>query len=319
MSPPPVSRSSSRRRFLVVRAGALGDVLLLRPAIDGLLLAGGEVTLLAPRGAGSVLLGSGIEALLPWESPELAPLLLGEDLDPSLEEQLRGFDAALAVTGDRDLVKALRSRIAKVARVDPEPPAGVHAGVWFERAARGLGAKPGLAPEREPLRLSHVEDQAATALADSLPRGFLAVHPGSGSPRKNWPAERFAALAEALAPAQALALVAGPADDEASAAFLDRVPRARVLRELPLRLLGGVLARAALYVGNDSGVSHLAAAFGAPTLALFGPTDPVAWAPLGRGVCTLRAEGGDLAAISVEAARAAAEALRSAAPALPSG
>lgn len=317
MSQPPASRSSSRRRLLVVRAGALGDILLLRPAIAGLLLADCDVTLLAPRGPGSVLLGSGIEALLPWESPELAPLLLGEPLRPGLEEQLRSFDAALALTRDKALVEGLRERIPELIRVDPEPPAGVHAGAWFERAARSLGARPeaGLVP----LELSHVEDAAAAALAAPLPEDFLAIHAGSGSPRKNWPAERFAALAEAIAPGEAFALVVGPADHEASAALLGMAPRALVLRELPVRLLGGVLGRAALYVGNDSGVSHLAAAFGAPTLALFGPTDPVAWAPLGPRVRTLRAEDQVSASIGLATVVAAAEALRSAGPARSSG
>ncbi len=317
MSRPPASRSSSRRRLLVVRAGALGDILLLRPAITGLLLADCDVTLLAPRGAGSVLLGSGIEALLPWESPELVPLLLGEALRPSLEEQLRSFDGALAVTQDKALVAGLRERIPEVTRVDPEPAPGVHAGVWFERVARTLGAPPeaGL----EPLRLSRLEDRAAAALAEPLPEGFVAIHAGSGSPRKNWPAERFAALADAIAPGEPFALVVGPADAEASAALLGMAPRALVLRELPVRLLGGVLARAAVYVGNDSGVSHLAAAFGAPTLALFGPTDPVAWAPLGPLVRTLRAEDEVVASISRAAVVAAAEALRFEGRARPSG
>jgi ADP-heptose:LPS heptosyltransferase len=54
-----------------------------------------------------------------------------------------------------------------------------------------------------------------------------------------------------------------------------------VLRDLPLPQLAAKLAAAALYIGNDSGVTHLAAAAGAPTIALFGPTDPATWAPIG--------------------------------------
>ena len=72
----------------------------------------------------------------------------------------------------------------------------------------------------------------------------------------------------------------GPADDDA-AALLETVPGACVARDLPLRVLAALLARAGAYVGNDSGVTHLAAASGAPTIALFGPTDPRVWAPLG--------------------------------------
>ena len=71
-----------------------------------------------------------------------------------------------------------------------------------------------------------------------------------------------------------------------------------VARELPLRVLGAVLAEAGLFVGNDSGVSHLAAASGTPTLALFGPTDPAQWSPVGRSVRCLRAA--DLQALDVD-------------------
>jgi ADP-heptose:LPS heptosyltransferase len=80
------------------------------------------------------------------------------------------------------------------------------------------------------------------------------------------------------------------------------------VRDVPLRVLGALLGRAGLYVGNDSGVSHLAAAAGAPTLALFGPTDPAVWAPVGPAVETVRSlnmkmEGLDLAAVNAATAR----------------
>jgi ADP-heptose:LPS heptosyltransferase len=71
-----------------------------------------------------------------------------------------------------------------------------------------------------------------------------------------------------------------------------------------------MLARAGLFVGNDSGVSHLAAAAGAPTLALFGPTTPEVWSPLGPRVATLRAPKGAMTEISVEEVVAEAARLR---------
>jgi heptosyltransferase-3 len=83
-----------------------------------------------------------------------------------------------------------------------------------------------------------------------------------------------------------------------------------VAHELPLRILGAVLARAGLFVGNDSGVSHLAAAAGAPTLSLFGPTAPEVWSPLGPRVVTLRAPGGAMSEISVDEVAAKAAVLR---------
>src|SRR5262249_55624769 len=115
-------------------------------------------------------------------------------------------------------------------------------------------------------------------------------------------AERFAELARSW-PQQRFLLVEGPAD-AASVAPLTGLPGALLARGLEPRLLAAVLARASAYVGNDSGVTHLAAAWGAPTLALFGPTLPGVWAPLGR-VRVLRSPSGRLADVSAAEARAA--------------
>jgi ADP-heptose:LPS heptosyltransferase len=72
-------------------------------------------------------------------------------------------------------------------------------------------------------------------------------------------------------------------------ALLSREPGAVCARDLPPRVLGPLLAQSGSFVGNDSGVTHLAAASGARTLALFGPTDPAQWAPVGPAVKALRA------------------------------
>ncbi len=91
-------------------------------------------------------------------------------------------------------------------------------------------------------------------------------------------------------------------------------PGALLARDLPLRALAAALARAGLFLGNDSGVAHLAAACGTRTLALFGPTDPTLWAPVGRSVATLRPASGNLADLPVDDVVAASRALRAEAP-----
>jgi ADP-heptose:LPS heptosyltransferase len=152
-----------------------------------------------------------------------------------------------------------------------------------------------------------------------LPPGFLAVHPGSGSPRKNWPADRFGALVARLSPDRPWLLVEGPAD-AVPAAELARVPRGCRARDLPPRTLGALLSQAGAYVGNDSGVSHLSATWGAPTLALFGPTSPDIWAPLGPRVSTLRSPTGDMDGIGLDAVVTRLRELATcSAPARPSG
>jgi ADP-heptose:LPS heptosyltransferase len=128
-----------------------------------------------------------------------------------------------------------------------------------------------------------------------MPAGFLAVHPGSGSRVKNWPFDRFIETARRLSPGRPWLLVLGPAEDD-----VRPPPDARLARDLPLRTLGAVLARAGLFLGNDSGVTHLAAACGTRTLALFGPTDPAQWAPVGGAVRTLRPPSQDLADLEVD-------------------
>jgi heptosyltransferase-3 len=75
--------------------------------------------------------------------------------------------------------------------------------------------------------------------------------------------------------------------------------RIDVVREVPLPHLGALLARSRLFIGHDSGISHLAAAAGAPCLLLFGPTDPTVWAPLNVGVRVIEASDGDLENLAV--------------------
>ncbi|MGH2669848.1 MAG: glycosyltransferase family 9 protein, partial [bacterium] len=86
---------------------------------------------------------------------------------------------------------------------------------------------------------------------------------------------------------------AGPADAAAAARLVadGTVAETMIARDLPLRRLAALLEAARVFVGNDSGPSHLAAALGCPTLVLFGPTDPAVWAPVGDRVTTLGGRG----------------------------
>jgi heptosyltransferase-2 len=146
--------------------------------------------------------------------------------------------------------------------------------------------------------------EAERILGDDT-RPLVAIHPGSGSPRKNWPVERWASLgAELLArdPQSRLLLIGGEADHAQLDKLQGEWPRDSVLiaRDLPLPHLAAVLERCALFLGHDSGISHLAAAVGARCVLLFGPTDPAIWAPANANVTVLTAPESDLAQLSVE-------------------
>jgi heptosyltransferase III len=120
--------------------------------------------------------------------------------------------------------------------------------------------------------------RAISGLAE--PKKFFAIFPGSGSPAKNWPIEKFSALADRLNEESMTVFILGPAEDS-----LENVLRAAghiTIRHQPLGTVAAIARMASAFVGNDSGVSHLAAATGTPGVVLFGPSDPVRWRPLGR-------------------------------------
>ena len=279
----------------MARAGALGDLVLLRRTIAALVSAGHRVSLLAPAAPAEALVGPGeIAEALPWDGPEMAALLAGEKTGGPVEAAVASADAVIACTRSAPVLDVLGGRARRLVARDPAPPAGgPHASLWLAGALTALGID--ACDDPPPLHFTQSETIEAEAATSGLPPAFLAVHPGSGSPAKNWPFDRFVEAARRLSPGRPWLLVLGPAED-------DRVPPpgALVGRGLPLRRLGAVLARAGLFLGNDSGVAHLAAACGTRTLALFGPTDPAQWSPVGRAVCTLRAATGRLDDLSVD-------------------
>lgn len=144
------------------------------------------------------------------------------------------------------------------------------------------------------------EDQAAAQrfLGES-DAPVIAIHPGSGSARKNWPAENWGALGRWLrqdAPEARLLLIGGEADAAPIATVQTALRETPVLlaQHLPLPHLAAALQRCRLFLGHDSGISHLAAAVGTPCVLLFGPTDPAVWAPANPGVKIVMTASGDL-------------------------
>jgi heptosyltransferase III len=266
-------------RVLLVRAGGLGDTLLLRPAIAAAAAGGASVWLWAPARWASILQDAGeIEGYVDWEGPRTARILAGDEEAPA------GFSHIVAYTRST----GLRACLPPGARqVDPAPPTGWHAAHWYAHPWL-TGAAPPLPPAM------HVpgteKDRARTRVPAENP---IVLHPGSGAAGKNWPG--YVQLADRTdAP---LVVVRGPADDDA-VPELDAHPKVvAVARAWSLGAIAGLLANARGYVGNDSGITHLAAALDLPTLALFGPTDPATWTPLGARVRSLRAPRGEWAAL----------------------
>lgn len=139
------------------------------------------------------------------------------------------------------------------------------------------GQKPAIAVPRDTqmLATSYLKNHGIEG------RDLLVIHPGSGSPQKNWPLDLFYEIATHwTGMGGEVTFLLGPAEDGLPTG-LERWP---ALRHLPLSTLAAVLSKAAAFVGNDSGVTHLAAAVGATTFALFRGSDPAVWAPRGERV-----------------------------------
>lgn len=246
-------------RRLAIRPGAIGDFVLSLPALECLRS----------------------EYLEVWTAPSVVPLVrfadrvrsipsTGLDLlgvaepPPQLIEQLIGFDSIISWYGaNRPEFQELTRRLGlpfTFFRALPEANAAGHATDFYLDQVRSL----------------------TEVISDGIPRihcpaereDFAVIHPFSGSPRKNWPLDRFREFAHRLERTMPVRWCAGPEDP----------PLPEAVRFDDLYDLACWLARASLYVGNDSGITHLAAAVGTPVLALFGPTDPAVWAPRGPNV-----------------------------------
>jgi heptosyltransferase-2 len=155
--------------------------------------------------------------------------------------------------------------------------------------------------------------QFAKRFLQFLQQPILAIHPGSGSTEKNWPLENWIALFSRNGgvpltedkcgrpeKAFSLAVISGEAD-KTEADTLAREWKnsdVRFANNLPLPHLAAVLERS-IFIGHDSGISHLAAAAGANCVLMFGPTDPNVWAPRNKNVQILRAQSGKLSDLGI--------------------
>ncbi|MEO7725538.1 MAG: glycosyltransferase family 9 protein [Chthoniobacterales bacterium] len=267
-------------RILVIRGGAIGDFILTLPAIKLLRdsFPAAHLEILGYQHIVALARTSGYaDATRSIEYGALSSFFTRDgELAPDLVAYFSSFQQVVSYLFDPDEIFANNLKRAGVRNFLAGSPKISDQ----EHAARQL-ARP-----LERLAL-YLEDPAAVIVPNdkkNLDSGLIAIHPGSGSKAKNWPIDRFVALATTLLSAGKelrLLLVGGEADDDRVAQLVAALPseKVRALKNRPLPELACALQNCALFVGHDSGISHLAAAVGATSLLLFGPTDPAVWAP----------------------------------------
>jgi ADP-heptose:LPS heptosyltransferase len=160
------------------------------------------------------------------------------------------------------------------------PRIGGHIAAAYLEAVQKDGASSNAEPLATNLELQAddlAEGRRLAAQCGADAGRYILLMPGSGSLAKNWPAENYLQLAQELARSTAVLTVLGPAEDHLEKSF----PNLQVISNSALGALAGLARLSSAFVGNDSGVSHLAAAAGARGVVIFGPTDPARWRPLG--------------------------------------
>jgi heptosyltransferase-3 len=296
-----LERLPSGSRIAVIRLRSLGDCVLTTPAL----------------------------ALLKTHRPDLRIGVVVEARFAAVFEESPPVD---------DILPPVASAIAKW---HPQMALNLHGGsrsMWLT-AASGAGIRAGFAhhaysflynakiPRAQEIlgedRRVHTAEHIASAMfwmgvpRTEIPRALLSagptplagayavLHPFAATPQKTWPAEHFLAVAKHLREKAGLepVFLAGPSDDPGAFASF------RVMRNAPLAEVKSLLAGAQLFIGNDSGPAHIAAAFGVPEVVLFGPSDPVNWAPWRTEGHVLTSPDG-IDRISVADVIAAADSLR---------
>ncbi len=296
-------------KVLFIRGGAVGDFILTLPAIKLVRdnLPNCEIEILGYPGIAQLAVSAGLaDGVRSIEHAALAPFFAPKsNLDKEMCAYLSEFDVVFSYLFDPDkffqdnLIRAgVETLFCGPYRMDESEP--------HQSAATQL-AKPleslALYLDQPWVELSYGKNEANPALQS---KPVIVLHPGSGSPSKNWSFESWIAVIKKLGkecPDTEFIIVSGEAEHTVISEFLHLLDATglayRHLQDMPLDELGEVLEKADLFLGHDSGISHLAASVGTRGLILFGATNPAIWAPPHPNFDFLTSSTGDLSGISV--------------------
>jgi ADP-heptose:LPS heptosyltransferase len=291
--------------MLILHQGALGDFILALPSLEILRKAfprARAVFMGYPRILELIEKRFYAEEILSIDQKGMASFYVREGiLDSHLSKFFSTFDliAVFGKDGEGNLIRNLRRvNAGQILHINPFPR-------WDER----IHLTNHLLTELSRYRFSTSEGFPKLYLNEAdrmwgktywIEKGVtpeergevIIIHPGSGSKKKVWPLERFLNLTEFLNKhfGSKMLVVLGPAEGtEVRKAFeAENSPALFLAKGLSLIRLASVMEGCRCFIGNDSGISHLSAALGVPTIAIFGPTDPMVWAPRGKKAVVVR-------------------------------
>jgi heptosyltransferase-2 len=294
-------------RILVVRGGAIGDFIMTLPAVGALrerwpdahieILGYPHIIELA-RGRYYADATRSIDA-----KPMAGFFIPNAVLDPEWMEYFGSFNVVISYLYDPDSLFASNVRscgVKQVIEASPRPK-DAHAAVHYCRPLESLAIY--VDAPRPRIHPNESDRETASRYMKMFGREpMVAIHPGSGSEKKNWPVDNFAAVARWVNDelAAQLLIVQGEADEHVVRKLTKRLEPRQLTVTTGLKLveLAAVLERCVLFLGNDSGITHLAAAVGTPVVAVFGSASPPIWEPRGERVRVVRICDNDVAHVN---------------------
>ncbi len=275
------------RRVLVIFSGALGDLMCLMPSLAAIARRhpGASIELMARMELAQLAAGRTVVTRAHSIDAREIGALFSEDTSGIARRFFGEFDRTYSFFASDDPRFREQLSAATDAHVSFHPfrPAGDgHISTAYFRSIETeieLDAATSVAnPRLEPTPNDLAAATDALVQSKCSTSNLLVMFPGSGSPRKNWPANKFVSLASELSERASVVVILGPAEMSLEPVFCAAgVP---VFKQLDLPTVAAIARIASAFVGNDSGVSHLAAAVGASGVVIFGPTDPARWRPV---------------------------------------
>ena len=312
--------NSRRGKILVIRGGAIGDFILTLPVISALRRQFPDAHLEVlgyPHIVQLAIAGGMVDRVNSIDARALAGFFARNgQLAQDLSDYFSEFDLIVSYLYDPDEI--FKTNVGRCSPAQfiagphrPDERAQIHAAKVFLKPLERLAIFD--ADHVPRLDVGDDVNRPLSEIGQEVPSGTtsltvktplrLALHPGSGSDRKNWPEDRWAGLLQALIDLTPfnLLMVGGEAEGERLQRLAAALPlaRTRVAQSLPLAELARRLARCQGFIGHDSGISHLAAALGLPVLLLWGTTAEAVWRPPSQKVTVIRHAAG-LELLSVE-------------------
>jgi heptosyltransferase III len=277
------------KNILIARGGAIGDFILTLPVLEALRreLPQSRIELLANPSIASLAVEFNLaDHIRDLGSASFAPMFSpGGECTPEIAAWLSTFDLVISYLHDPEKVFETNLRRNTKAQLitgphRPDERCNIHATLQLLQPLRAI---------------ADVSFEVQSSMFDvqrSPSSHTLALHPGSGSHLKNWPAANWLTLLDDLLrnTSANFLLIAGEAERDRLSMFIDAIPsnRRQVAFNLPLVDLARRLKTCRAFIGHDSGVTHLAAVLGLESVVLWGPSNEQVWRPLGKRVHVLR-------------------------------